>query len=99
VYEECLCILLQEAAIPFTRQGEVPVIFRGRRMPLSFRYDLLVEDCLVVELKAVEHLTGLHQAQLPTYLNLSGHPLGLLFNFNVPMMREGIRRFVHDPPP
>lgn len=95
VYEECLCLLLQEAATPFTRQGEVPVIFRGRRMLLSFRYDLLVDDCLIVELKAVEQLTGLHQAQLLTYLKLSGHPLGLLCNFNVPVLKNGLRRLIN----
>jgi len=95
VYEECLCIVMQEAGISFVRQGEVSVVFRGRVMPLSFRYDVLVEGCLVLELKAVDHLTGLHQAQLLTYLKLTGHPLGLLCNFNVSVFKNGLRRLIN----
>jgi GxxExxY protein len=95
VYEECLCLLLKEANISFVRQGIIPVQFRGQRLEQSFRYDVLVEKLVLLELKSVEQLTGLHQAQLLTYLKLSMLPLGLLCNFNVPVFRQGLRRLIN----
>lgn len=95
VYEECLCVLLAEARIPFTRQGEVPVRFHGRNIPQGFRYDILVDGMLVVELKSVEKLAPIHKAQVITYLRLLPAPLGLLVNFNSERLVQGVFRLIH----
>ncbi|HAT09962.1 MAG TPA: GxxExxY protein [Planctomycetes bacterium] len=95
VYEDALSIVLEEAGLDFVRQGEVPVSFRGRRLPHTLRYDLLVSKAVLVELKAVESLAGIHQAQVVTYLRLTGAPIGLLCNFNVEVMHRGIKRLVN----
>jgi len=77
---------------------DVPVTYRGSKLELAFRLDLLVEEALVVELKAVKALAPIHHAQLLSYLRLSGHRMGLLINFHVPRLRDGIRRLVDDEP-
>ncbi|HLG86462.1 MAG TPA: GxxExxY protein [Alphaproteobacteria bacterium] len=97
VYEQCLARELTERGIPVQRQVAVPVIYRDVRVDAGFRMDLLVDDLLVVEIKATERTLPIHEAQLLTYLKLSGHRIGLLINFNVPRIKEGIRRFVHSP--
>ena len=94
VYEECLCHAMSKAGIPFKRQVAVPVTFEGIKLDCGFRLDLLVDERVVVEVKAVDHLIPVHNAQLVTYLKLSGISTGLLLNFNVPHMRDGIRRRV-----
>ncbi len=95
VYEECLCLLLQEANMNVDRQGVIPVHFRGKMLEQTFKFDVLVENTVLIELKSVEQLTGLHQAQLLTYLKLSGLPIGLLCNFNVPTFTKSLRRLIN----
>ncbi len=95
VYEECLCLALDAASIGYVRQGSVPVVFRGRAIDQGFRFDLLVEREVIVEIKAVEQIMSIHKAQVLTYLKLTGAPIGLLINFHVPVLREGIRRLVN----
>lgn len=87
---------LLERQLRIERQTALPVIYRGVRIDCGYRLDLVVEGTVVVEIKAVERLLPVHEAQILTYLKLSGLPVGLILNFNVPMMRDGIRRFVHD---
>jgi len=88
VYEECLCLALDAASIGYVRQGSVPVVFRGRAIDQGFRFDLLVEREVIVEIKAVEQIMSIHKAQVLTYLKLTGVPLGLLVNFHVPVLKD-----------
>jgi GxxExxY protein len=97
VYEETLCIELKLRGIPFVRQAIVPVQYKGH-MAGEMRLDLLVGSALIVELKAVEELAQVHSAQLLSYLRLTGHQLGLLINFNVPLLRNGIKRLALSKP-
>lgn len=92
IYEHCLCQELAEAGVAFNRQVPLPVSYKGRPLDFSYRLDLVVEQSVVVEIKSVEQLLPLHQAQLLMYLKLSGIPTGLLLNFHTPVLREGIRR-------
>lgn len=94
-YEEALAFELNRAALTFERQREVPIIYRGHRMSCGYRLDFLVENELVIELKAVDGLLPIHHAQLLTYLRLGRRPLGLLINFNVPRLRDGIHRIAN----
>ncbi len=94
VYEEALCFELAATAIPFARQVPVPVIYRGQQIAAGFRADLIVDDALLVEIKSVASLAPLHDAQTLTYLRMSGLAVGLLLNFNVPRLKDGLRRFV-----
>ena len=91
-YQECLCIELGLRNLRFVSQQELPVEYKGRRVDLGYRLDLVVEDEVVLELKSVERLLPLHEAQLLTYLRLGRFPTGLLLNFNVPVLKNGIRR-------
>jgi len=93
-YEECLCRELSLRQIPFERQLPLPVEYKGLRLDCGYRLDLLVADMVVVEIKAVESLLPIHEAQLLTYLKLGGWKVGLLINFNVPVLKRGIRRRV-----
>lgn len=79
-------------SMPFTAQAAVPVVYDGITLDAGLRLDLLVDDSVVVELKAVEKVLPVHEAQLLTYLKLTGCRLGLLINFNVPLVRDGIKR-------
>ena len=94
VYEVCLAHELTKSGLRTERQVPLPVVYDDLKLEAGFRIDLLVERQLIVELKAVEGLLPVHQAQVLTYLKLSGYRLGLLINFNVPVLREGIRRVV-----
>ncbi len=94
VYEECLCEELNGRGIRFIRQPEVPVVYKGRAIASTLRVDLVVADKVIVELKSVEQLPPVHEAQLLTYMKLTGKHLGLLINFNVPTLRQGIVRRV-----
>mgnify|MGYP003681899639 CR=1 FL=1 len=96
VYEECLCRELQLRHIPFERQGELPLVYKDVTLDCGYRIDILVAERVVVELKTVEDLGPLHEAQLLTYLKLGGWQVGLLINFNVPILRDGVRRLVHN---
>ncbi|MCC6573559.1 MAG: GxxExxY protein [Planctomycetes bacterium] len=91
-YEECLCFELATAGIAFERQKPLPVEYKGVRLDCGYRLDLVVEGLIIVELKAVEKILPVHEAQLLTYLKLTGIPLGLLINFNVPLLKDGIVR-------
>ena len=93
-YEACLCKELADHDVAFSRQVPMPVIYKEERIDCGYRLDLLIEDKLIVELKAVERLLPLHEAQLLTYLRLSGIETGLLMNFNVRMLKDGIKRLV-----
>ncbi len=94
-YEECLCFELAHAGIQFKKQVSLPVQYKGVRLDCGYRIDILVDDCLILELKAVEKLMPIHEAQLLTYLRLSGKRLGLLVNFNVPVVKDGIKRIAN----
>jgi GxxExxY protein len=94
-YEECLCFELSHAGIPFKKQVSLPVVYKGIRLDCGYRIDILVDDCLILELKAVEKILPIHDAQLLTYLKLSGKRLGLLVNFNVPVVKDGIKRIAN----
>ncbi len=91
-YEECLCYELSLARIPFERQRPVPVAYRDVRLDCGYRLDLVVDNRLIVELKCVDALGPIHEAQLLTYLKLTKLELGLLINFNVPLLKQGIKR-------
>ncbi len=95
VYEECLAYELEMSGMYFERQKAMPVIYGNRRMEAGFRIDLFVEDRVIVELKAVEAMNEVHFAQTLTYLRLTNCRLGLLINFNVPVLTKGIRRVVN----
>lgn len=93
VYEEALSFELEQRAVPFTRQHVISVSYKGRPVGEG-RLDMLVAGRLVVELKAVDELAPIHMAQVISYLKATGHKLGLLINFNVPTLKQGIRRVV-----
>jgi len=95
VYEECLAVELGLRGLRCERQRAVPLQYKGRQLGVDLKIDLLVNDRVVVELKAVEKLLPIHEAQIITYLRLTGKPLGLLINFNVPLLKDGIRRFLN----
>jgi len=94
-YEECLYYELQMAGLKVEKQKALPVVYKEVKLDAGYRIDLLVEDCVVVELKAVEALHDVHTAQVLTYLKLSECKLGLLMNFNVYRLSDGIRRLVN----
>lgn len=94
VYEACLCHELRKRRIPFQHQLSLPVIYDSVRLEAGLRLDLLVDDRIIVELKAVETVLPVHRAQMLTYLKLTGHRLGLLINFNVPLIKHGIQRII-----
>jgi GxxExxY protein len=93
-YEECLCHELRLADIPHRRQVPLPVLYKEVRLECGYRMDLVVAEEIVIEVKTVERLMPVHDAQMLTYLRLSGLRTGLLINFNVPVLRDGIRRLV-----
>ena len=93
-YQAALCRELSLRGIRFRREVELPVVYKGVHLNAGYRIDILVEEKVIVELKAVEAIEPVHEAQLLTYLKLSGKKLGLLLNFNVPLMKDGIRRLV-----
>lgn len=97
-YEVCLAHELTLSDIHFERQLPVPVTYKSVPLDCGYRIDFLVEKSVVVELKAIEGLQPIHQAQLLTYLRLGGWPIGLLINFNVPVLTKGIKRMVHKLP-
>ncbi len=94
-YEECLCIELGLRKMPNERQKELPVEYKGVKLDCGYRLDIVVANRVIVELKACESLLPIHEAQLLTYLKLSGIKVGLLINFNVPILKEGIRRLAN----
>ena len=93
-YEQCLAYELSQAKIPFKLQVELPVEYKEIRLDCGYRIDLLVDERVIVELKSVDQLLGIHSAQILTYMKLAGVGVGLLINFNVEVLRRGVRRFV-----
>jgi GxxExxY protein len=93
-YEDCLALEMRQAGIIFQRQAPLPVTYKGMMLDCTYRLDFVVESYLIAEIKAVERLLPVHEAQLLTYLKLSGMKVGLLLNFKVPLLRDGIRRMV-----
>ena len=91
-YEECLCHELAIRSISFERQRPLPLKYKGILLDCGYRLDLLVDETVVIEIKAIEYIQPIHEAQLLTYLKLGGWKLGLLINFNVPFLKDGIRR-------
>lgn len=91
-YLECLCRELTLRGIPFEREKPLPLEYKGIRLECGYRLDLLVEGCVVVEIKSMEALAPVHDAQLLTYLRLGGWRVGLLINFNVAVLKNGIHR-------
>lgn len=94
-YEECLSRELDLRDIPYGRQKELPVKYKGARLECGYRLDIVVANKLIIELKTCESLEPIHEAQLRTYLKLKGIKVGLLINFNVPVLKEGTKRLVN----
>jgi GxxExxY protein len=94
-YEACLAFELVEKKMKIERQKSLPVTYRGIQLDCGYRIDLMVENKVIVEIKAVEKLEPIHEAQLLSYLKLSGCEVGLLINFNVKVLKHGIRRLVN----
>ena len=95
VYELCLCQELKTACLKFQRQKELPITYKGLRIDSGLRVDIVVEDRIILELKSVEDIIPVHMAQLMTYLKLSNMHLGFLVNFNVPLIKDGIKRIIY----
>ena len=93
-YEQCLAHELKLNGIDFELQHPLPVKYKGVRLDCGYRVDILVEDKLIIELKSVERIKAIHEAQLLTYMRLTGTKIGLLINFNVTKLKDGIKRFV-----
>ena len=94
-YEECLCEELSLRNILFKRQVVLPVSYKNKKLDIGYRIDLLVNDEVVVELKTVESILPIHEAQTLTYMRLGGWQVGLILNFNVTVLKNGIKRLVH----
>ena len=93
-YEECLCRELKALGLEFQRQMILPIVYKGQKIQPGFRADVIVEERVLIELKAVTALLPVHEAQVLTYLKLSGIETGLLMNFNAMPLKNGIKRFV-----
>ncbi|MBK9207230.1 MAG: GxxExxY protein [Anaerolineales bacterium] len=93
-YEECLCHELSLRNIPFQKQVPLPVVYKGTKLDCGYRVDLLVKDEVVVELKAIESILPIHEAQALTYMRLGSWKVGLIINFNAPIVVKGIKRLV-----
>ena len=94
-YEKCLCHELKLRGLSFESQKPLPLVFKGENLDCGYQLDIVVENTIILELKSCEKIKPIHKAQLLTYLKLSGLKLGLVLNFNVPVMRDGIVRMVH----
>ena len=94
VYEVCLCHELSLRDLPFQRQVSVPVVYEGIKLDAGLRLDMLVAESVIVDLKSVEKMNPVFEAQLLTYLKLTGKRIGILINFNVPLIRDGIKRII-----
>ena len=95
-YEECLCHELSIQGVSFENQKPLSIDYKGKKLDCGYRLDMVVENAVVLELKSCEKIESIHQAQLLTYLKLSELNIGLILNFNVPLMRDGIVRIVND---
>jgi GxxExxY protein len=97
-YEECLCHELVLQGMRYERQRNVPLEYKGMKLDCGYRLDLVVEEKVILEIKSIESLLPVHDAQLLTYLKLTGLTVGLLVNFHVPVLKSGIRRLVNNYP-
>ncbi len=97
-YESCLVFELIKRNLKIEQQKQIPIIYEGTKLSCAYRIDILVEDKVIVEVKAVDSLTPVHEAQMLSYLKLSGCKVGLLMNFNVKFLRQGLRRLVNNFP-
>ncbi len=93
-YEECLFFELQNYGLASIKQLPMPLVYKDQKLDIGYRIDLLVEDKIIIEVKSVEVLIPIHTAQLMTYMRLSGCRIGLLINFNVQFLKEGIKRII-----
>ena len=93
-YEACMAVELQELGLELERRKQVPLVYRGLHLPIAYQLDMLVNGTVILELKSVDAIAPIHVAQMLTYLRLTGCPVGLLLNFNVPVLKDGIRRIV-----
>jgi GxxExxY protein len=96
VYEEIFCYELAKRQIPFTRQESIPIIHDGVRLEVGFRADVIVDEILLLEFKSIEKLADVHFKQVMTYLKITHIKLGLLINFNVPLLKNGIHRIANN---
>ena len=96
-YSECLQMELAMRRLRYVTQHTLPIVYKGRTLDTSYRVDLIVEDCVVVEVKSVAAILPVHRAQVLTYLRLTGCPAGLLINFHVAKLMDGVRRVVSPP--
>jgi len=92
-YEECLCYELTQHNLSFRRQVALPIIYKEVKLNHGYRMDILVENTLVLELKVVDNLTPVHEAQILTYMRLAKKPIGLILNFHVKLMTDGLKRY------
>ena len=95
IYATCVHRELTSRGLHFERERAIPIVYKGDTLPSGYRIDLIVEGLIIVELKAVDHVLPVHQAQVLTYLRLTDCPLGLLINFNVAKLTDGVKRFVN----
>ena len=95
IYEECLCMELDLREIPYEKQQAVPIEYKGVGLASAYRLDIVVAKKLIAELKACQSIEPIHEAQLLTYLKLTSIEVGLLINFNVPVLKDGIKRLVN----
>ena len=94
-YEECMVFELQERDLIVKRQYEIPILYKGNKLEQNYRIDLLVNNHVIVELKSIKKIEPIHDAQLLTYMKLANKKYGLLLNFNVPVMKQGIKRLLN----
>ncbi len=95
-YEECLCYELAQAGIGFTRQTHLPIAYKKVKLDCGYRMDVVVERSVIVEVKTVDRLAGIHDAQLLSYLKMSGLRVGLLMNFHAVVLKNGLKRIVNN---
>jgi GxxExxY protein len=95
-YEQCLCYELSLRGLKFQRQVDLPVVYKGVRLDCGYRMDIVVEDSVIVEIKTLNDFHPIHEAQLLTHLKLYHRHVGLLLNFNVPVLKDGIKRIVNN---
>ncbi len=93
-YEECLCFELKQAGLGYQRQVALPIVYKDVRLDCGYRMDIVVQNELIIEIKALDRILPVHEAQMLTYLRLSGLRAGLLMNFNNVVLKDGLKRFV-----
>ncbi|MFH1985676.1 MAG: GxxExxY protein [Pseudomonadota bacterium] len=94
IYEECLCLEFSNRGLAFSRQKEIPIVYKGKPTECKYRVDLFVDDVVVVELKSCKRIETIHEAQAMTYMKILKAPVGLLINFNVVLLKDGITRLM-----